>query len=231
MKCRLKFAKLDDIKFIGHLDLMRVFQKAIRRAGIPIAYSEGYNPHQLLTFPQPLALGTTSEGEYIEMQLTKDMDIQILCRQLNEQMPWGVQLLGGIILKEDSPKGMAVVRGATYELIYSVNFFDANDISVIIKEFLQQTEILFEKQGKSKNTMVNIRDGIYSMEGIKHENIIRFKLFIATGSKQNIRPEWVIEKFFEFCGQPFILSKVQIHRTDLFTQKEGQWISLEDFIE
>ena len=61
------------MKFIGHLDTMRFFQKAIRRADIPVAYSEGFSPHMIMSFAAPLGVGTTSSGEYFDMQLAKDM--------------------------------------------------------------------------------------------------------------------------------------------------------------
>ena len=57
------------MKFIGHLDTMRFFQKAIRRADIPVAYSEGFSPHMIMSFAAPLGVGTTSSGEYFDMQL------------------------------------------------------------------------------------------------------------------------------------------------------------------
>ena len=72
MRIRIKFTKQGVIKFIGHLDLMRFFQKAVRRAGIDIAYSGGFNPHQLMSFASPLGVGLTSNGEYLDIILSKD---------------------------------------------------------------------------------------------------------------------------------------------------------------
>ena len=74
MKARIKFAKYGVIRFIGHLDLMRYFQKAMRRASIDIAYSEGYNPHQIMSFASPLGLGITSDGEYLDISLNSDIE-------------------------------------------------------------------------------------------------------------------------------------------------------------
>ena len=69
MKIRIKFAKTGVMKFVGHLDVMRYFQKAIRRAELPIAYSEGFSPHMLLSFASPLGVGISSTGEYFDMVL------------------------------------------------------------------------------------------------------------------------------------------------------------------
>ena len=70
MKVRIKFAKTGHMKFVGHLDTMRYFQKAIRRAELPVAFSGGYSPHMIMSFAAPLGVGTTSLGEYFDMELT-----------------------------------------------------------------------------------------------------------------------------------------------------------------
>ena len=72
---RIRFAKYGVVKFIGHLDVMRYFQKAVRRSGLPIKYSQGFNPHQLMVFAQPLGVGVTSDGEYMDIE-TEDNDFE-----------------------------------------------------------------------------------------------------------------------------------------------------------
>ena len=71
MKARIKFRKNGVMKFIGHLDIMRYFQKAIRRAQIPIAFTGGYSPHMIMSFANPLGVGLTSDGEYFDIELTE----------------------------------------------------------------------------------------------------------------------------------------------------------------
>ena len=68
MKTRMRFTKTGTVKFIGHLDCMRFFQKALRRAKLDVAYSQGYSPHQLMSFASPLGVGITSDGEYIDVE-------------------------------------------------------------------------------------------------------------------------------------------------------------------
>ncbi|MFR1256681.1 MAG: TIGR03936 family radical SAM-associated protein [Eubacterium sp.] len=65
MKTRMRFTKTGTVKFIGHLDCMRFFQKALRRARLDVAYSQGYSPHQLMSFASPLGVGITSDGELL----------------------------------------------------------------------------------------------------------------------------------------------------------------------
>ena len=69
MKIRIKFTKTGHLRFIGHLDVMRYFQKLMRRANVDIRYSEGFSPHQIMSFAQPLGVGDTSEGEYVDIEV------------------------------------------------------------------------------------------------------------------------------------------------------------------
>ena len=69
MRLRVKFRKFGPIRFIGHLDVMRFFQKAIRRAGIDVAYSKGFSPHQIMAFAAPLGVGLLSNGEYMDIEV------------------------------------------------------------------------------------------------------------------------------------------------------------------
>ena len=88
MKTRMRFVKCGSMKFIGHLDCMRFFQKAIRRAKLDVAYSKGYSPHQLMSFASPLGVGVTSDGEYIDVEFYSlpDLSLPDLVTYLNQFM-------------------------------------------------------------------------------------------------------------------------------------------------
>lgn len=93
MKVRIKFRKYGILKYIGHLDVMRFFQKAMRRADIPIAFTGGYSPHMIMSFAQPLGLGVTSEGEYLDIELAGDITSEDAVRQLNQTMVDGIDVV------------------------------------------------------------------------------------------------------------------------------------------
>ena len=92
-KLRVKFTKHGPIKFVGHLDVMRYFQKAIRRAEIDIKYSEGFSPHQLLSFAQPLSVGVTSDGEYLDMTVNSMVSVTDVMDRLNAVMNEGIKII------------------------------------------------------------------------------------------------------------------------------------------
>ena len=93
-KYLLKFEKTGDIRYISHLDLMRQFQRAFKRSGIHLAYSQGFNPHPKMSFGQPLSLGFTSTGEYLEFESAECMDNEDIKERLNVTFPTGIHISG-----------------------------------------------------------------------------------------------------------------------------------------
>ena len=93
MKARIKFRKYGVMRFIGHLDVMRYFQKAMRRADIPIAFTSGYSPHMIMSFAQPLGVGVTSDGEYLDIELKESISSEKAVKQLNAVMVEGIDIV------------------------------------------------------------------------------------------------------------------------------------------
>ena len=91
MKVRIKFRKYGVLKFIGHLDVMRFFQKMMRRAEIPIAFTGGYSPHMIMSFASPLGIGLTSDGEYVDIELTELIDSETAVRRMNAVTAEGIR--------------------------------------------------------------------------------------------------------------------------------------------
>ena len=102
MKIRIKFRKWGVMKFIGHLDMMRYFQKAVRRAKIDIRYSEGYSPHQIMSFAAPLGVGITSDGEYFDIEVNESMTSKEAVAALNETMVDGVEVTSCLLYTSDA---------------------------------------------------------------------------------------------------------------------------------
>ena len=93
LKVRIKFRKYGVMKFIGHLDVMRFFQKVMRRADIPIAFTSGYSPHMIMSFAQPLGLGVTSDAEYLDIELTRPISSEDAVSQMNAVMVEGIEIV------------------------------------------------------------------------------------------------------------------------------------------
>ena len=114
MKVRIKFAKYGVMKFIGHLDTMRFFQKAIRRAGVDVKYSEGFSPHQIMSFASPLGVGMESYGEYMDIEVVSMPSAEQMKHDLNQVMVEGVEILSVTPLPDQAKNAMASVAAAGY---------------------------------------------------------------------------------------------------------------------
>jgi radical SAM-linked protein len=219
MRIRIKFTKLGALKFIGHLDLMRTFQKIFRRSGIPIAYSEGFNPHQIFSIASPLAVGVTSEGEYADVKLTKVMDVGKLKELIDSTCPIGLEVLDVIALDDSEPAAMASVNAAKY-IVSQTDKIINNDMII---NFSKNEQIIIQKKNK-KGVLkdLDIKPGIINMS-LMNNNII---MTLATGSKLNIKPEFVLKALCEYSEEDYNKFDYKIHREDLYYIKNNNYIPL-----
>ncbi|MDE6875861.1 MAG: TIGR03936 family radical SAM-associated protein [Lachnospiraceae bacterium] len=173
MNVRVKFSKYGFTKFLGHLDVVRYFQKAIRRSGLSVAYSEGFNPHPLLYFAAPLGLGETSDGEYMDMELTKDYPLGEIIQRLNAVMTEGFFVQRAAKLPDWHPNQkkesiMALTACADYMAAVKDLEVDGKPYAKYFSgfrekfsAFLGQTEIIVEKESKKSTKTVDIRPLIF----------------------------------------------------------------------
>lgn len=213
MKVRVKFTKTGAMKFIGHLDIMRYFQKAVRRAKIDIAYSEGYSPHMIMSFAAPLGVGVTSEGEYFDMELRSAQSSEEMERRMNEAMVEGMRIVSiRRIPEEKSSNAMALVAAADY----LVSFREGKELPEgwrdQLDDFLAQEEILCTKQTKKGEREVDIRPWIYRME--LRENGVFMRL--SSGSVKNLKPEMVMQAFSAYLGYQLEEYALMIHRIEIY---------------
>ncbi len=165
MKVRIKYTKSELLKFIGHLDVMRYFQKAVKRAGFDIAYSQGFSPHQLMSFAAPLALGVTSEGEYFDAEFHSVVSSDEFVRRFNEQMAAGMEVKAARLLPDDAKNSMSIVAASDYLITIR------DEVPADVKEkFLAYVPHLLEldtievlKKTKKNEKIENIKPGIYKV--------------------------------------------------------------------
>lgn len=216
MKARIKFRKNGVMKFIGHLDIMRYFQKAIRRAEIPIAFTSGYSPHMIMSFANPLGVGLTSDGEYFDIELTESIASKEAVRRLNEQMVDGMEIVSFVQIPDDKKsKGMSIVAGADY-LSSVKNGSLPEDLAEKLEAFYAQNEICVVKKTKKSEKEVDIRPMIYKLECRDGKIYMR----VAAGSVQNLKPELVTEAFVRYLGMDAEEVTFTHHRLETFAESE-----------
>lgn len=226
MKARIKFRKYGIMRFIGHLDVMRFFQKAMRRAGIPIAFTGGYSPHMIMSFAQPLGVGVTSDGEYLDIELKEAVDCAKAARRLNEAMVEGIDVVNMVPIPEDKKcSGMTIVAAASYRVTLLESAKSAEITKEIpaswktkIEEFMGQENIVVLKKTKRSETETDIKPMIYQMQW----NVDGIELFLAAGSEQNLKPDLVMGAFIGFVGEEPERVPFHYHRLDVYAKcKEG----------
>lgn len=176
LRVRIKFAKYDTMRFIGHLDVMRYFQKLFNRANLPIRYTEGFHPHQILSFAQPLGLGITSDGEYLDFELTEEMTCEQIVSRLNEYVTHGFEILEATRLNDRELNrklvtAMSLINRSVYLIILKDSAIAENKLNIdyasmlipFLTEFLSQKEIRAVKQTKKGEKEVILSDHIYEV--------------------------------------------------------------------
>lgn len=223
MKARIKFRKFGVMRFIGHLDVMRYFQKAMRRAEIPIAFTGGYSPHMIMSFAQPLGVGVTSDGEYLDIELREEIAPDRAVRQLNEVMAEGIEVVGFNRIPDDKKSsGMTIVAAASYRvtLLESARSADITRAfpaswKAKMEEFLGRESIVVLKKTKRSEAEVDIKPMIYQMD-MEEDGI---HLFLAAGSEQNLKPDLVMRAFVEFVEEDIDSVPFHYHRIDVYARK------------
>lgn len=229
MKVRIKFAKQGTMKFIGHLDIMRYFQNAIKRAHIDAAYSEGFSPHMIMSFAAPLGVGVTSTGEYFDLEIKTPLSSREAVKRLNQVMVEGMEILSFRKIPDGKANAaMALVAAADYEVKFREGMEPAVDWQEKVTAFLEQPEIMIVKKTKKNEKEVDLKPFLYDMQ-VQGNGIF---LNLAAGSVKNTKPELVMEAFYKFCGKDFDAFSLLIHRLEVYadtgTEGNRNLVSLED---
>ncbi len=227
MKIRIKFEKQGNIKYIGHLDLMRFFQKMFRRAGLDISYSKGFNPHPVMSFASPLGVGMESVGEYLDVEMNSTLEPDEAIGICNQASVDGVRLTEYVILPDDAKKSMALVSAADYRYVWKEDIPDAKKQAFWqekLSAYLAQPEILVTKKTKKSEQEIDIRPAIYRMEWIPETP--GFFMQVSAGSVLNIKPELLLTDFFSFAGETFDPYAFARWRLEMYTGEKDRLIPL-----
>ena len=217
MKARIKFAKTGAMKFIGHLDIMRYFQKAIRRADIDIAFTEGYSPHMIMSFAAPIGVGVESVGEYFDIELKSADSTEEMMRRLNAAMVEGMKIVNIVQVPDGkTSKAMSLVAAADYSLKLRKGYEPEGDWKTQFEQFMKLDQIMIVKKTKKSEQEMDIRPMIYNYK-IEDGSIF---LKVATGSSMNLKPDLVIEAFYRYLNMEWNPLAVCVTRLEVYAETE-----------
>ena len=214
MKIRIKYSKLGNLRFIGHLDVMRYFQKEIRRAGLDVSYSKGYSPHQIISFAAPLAMGITSDGEYFDGEFESVTTSKDMIDALNAVSVDEMKVTECVLLPDDAKNSMSVVSASDYVITFEERASDDEKTKLIesVMDFMAQNEIVILKKTKKSEREENIKPGIINCE-LRDDSIY---MLLSTGSEYNLKPELVMQALYAYTGIKHNQFHYHIHRLETY---------------
>ena len=223
-KRRVRFTKMNMAKYISHLDLLRCFERSIMRSGLPVEYSQGFNPHQKMIFSLPLPVGVTSECEAVDISFVdgKVTDEEIT-EALNLNLPPDIRVIstGDIVCKAAD-----IVR-AEYEVtLYSDEKIDEDKV----KNFFGQSEVIVMKKTKKKvDKPVNIFEYLKAWEILNPgEDKLFLRLCLDAGGERNLKPDVVVGELCKYLGN-VSADDADIHRKQIFARVQDGTERIEIF--
>lgn len=203
---RIKFERTGPVRYIGHLDMMRYFQKAVMRAGINVRYSEGFNPHQIMSFAYPLGVSMETQGDYLDIDVLTYEGCETIARQLNAVMTDGIRVTAVTALPEGAKNAMASVAAADYLVHFYCEGQETDTVSQnggrsggadcraltedMLRQFLAQEEIIITKETGKKISTEDIRTGIFALE-LREKQMLFMRL--KSGSDGNVKAASVLK--------------------------------------
>ena len=230
MRYLIKFTIEANIKFISHLDVMRTIQKNIRRAHLPIEYSQGFNPHMATSIAQPLSVGVYSSGEYMDMVLTTEMNEEEIIKRLNETAPSGIKYISALAIpyvegQKKVPQAMAMIDAARY--IIKIKYNDVQNTENEINKLLEKDEWNTIKKSKKGEKEVDIKTFVKEFSfWIKDEYLV-INTLISTGSREHLSADLLVRYIQENTTNADLDAFVDTKREEMyFYKKEDKLVPL-----
>lgn len=215
MRIIANFRKGEELRFISHLDIQRLVQRAMRRANLPLSYSQGFNPHPILSFASALSVGYTSDAEWMDVRLSEDVAPEEFTARLNTALPEGLRIIKAKAAEESLPSLTALIQRSRYE---ATVIFDLPMDALTLKDALEALlngPIIVDKHTKGGMKQVDIRPQLVSMRFLENDSegsLAEANFYIegilnASGSLQI---ELLLQALMLSCGAT---GRTRVHRT------------------
>ncbi|HIV80844.1 MAG TPA: TIGR03936 family radical SAM-associated protein [Candidatus Avanaerovorax faecigallinarum] len=216
----MEFSKTGMIRYTSHLDMLRLFKRTLRKTGVPLAYSQGFNPHPKLGFAQPLSLGYEAKSDYIEFETVTPVDTSELLTKTATAMPEGITVLRCVPVLDNVKSLAAMVVSAEYTIKVPDALYGGMNPEEFTTAFLAQDEIVVKKRRKKDKKLVetDIKDRIEALKPAGDKNLY---LKAHCGSASNLSPDLVIDALIMFSGADVKKYDFDVSRDRLIFS--GEW--------
>lgn len=225
MRMLVEFRKDDIVRHLGLLDLQRTMQRALRRSGLPIKYSSGFNPHIVMSFASALSTGIPGDAELLDVSLSGEVTEQECFEAMNRVLPPSLPVTRVRLVEDGFPKVMAALRQAEYRIRLSGEGTEA--IVSAIPAFLAETEIMAMRKSKRGEALVNIRPMLHLLtaehSGSGEATLLARVSFVETAT---LKPDLLLSSLAAYANAP--LPRAEIRRTRLLGEKNGNMVPLID---
>lgn len=214
-RIRVWFGKIGEIALVSHLDLVRLFDRVVRRAAIPISFTGGFHPGPRISIANALSLGATSSGEIVDFELTKVIDLETFKQQLRAQLPADLPVYQVEEIPLNAPAATRLLEKAEYLLTFNSEGIDCQQWQNWLEAIKQATVMEREKTTKSgKKVTINLREQLYELE---LKTVDKQAVLCYVGSCRNdgtlLQPDHIVEMLERVSGQE--ISLLNCHRQRL----------------
>ncbi len=215
MRIGVVFEKGERLRHLGHLDLMRTMQRCLRRSGLPLSYSKGFNPHILLYFASALSVGAVGEHEIMEVDLDRNMDVSQFMNLLSVSCPPDLRILQAFEIREGTPALMSLVCAGAWRMEVQDPVSDQR-LCGQVDAFLAQTTVMAMRKTKSGEKEVDIRPSVFSLEyreGMYH-------MVLESREARSCKPGVLLEAMCRLAVMD--VPRVRLWREYLLGERQGE---------
>ena len=229
MRYLTKFTKEENIKFISHLDVLKTIQKNIRRAGLPVEFSQGFNPHMNTSIAQPLSVGVYSSGEYMDMILTTETDEQEIIDKLNATAPSGIKYISALAIPytpgdKKVPQAMALIDAARYTI--KIKYSDISNLEEEMNNLIDTETWITIKKSKKGEREVDLRTFVKEFSFWIKDEFLVLNVLISTGSREHLSADLLVSYIQEKTSNAILDAFVNIKREEMYFYKNETLVPL-----
>ncbi len=211
---RIEYEKVGRLRFLGHLDLAAAFDRALRRAELPVAYSKGFHPRARLTFVRPLPVGLAGLHELCGIDLDEHIDSAAIGKRLHKQLPHGLNLLSAQVLPRQKRSPFADLNQVEYVVDIDPDEVGADELAEAVREFLDRDNIEIKRETKSRLCTVDIRPGTH-MLAVASSQELQLQMSLSLAQDDLVKPAEVLQVLGRLIGHTCLPVKL-ITRVKLY---------------